>query len=99
MFCRDCGAQIADDTVICPVCGAQLQEGLNTGVQMGEYPQSTQGYQPVKEKKKASKKGIAAGIIGVVVICVVAGVVGLVSLLNKKADKTPQSHGCQEPYL
>lgn len=38
MFCKQCGAQIADDSKVCPYCGAQLAAGSGNGAkQAGDF--------------------------------------------------------------
>lgn len=87
MFCSNCGSQIADGSVFCPACGAQLNAG-QTAPQANSQPFPQQTYtqpvygQPYAAAPAPKKKktwlwfvlgGVALAAVAVVLILVLGG--------------------------
>ena len=84
MFCQNCGAQIADGTVICPACNTQLSPSMGNGPSPSPAPTPAPQPEPKPEKKGKTEnpkgKGYAAVVSALMafptLICLVADYLG-----------------------
>lgn len=90
MFCKNCGTQMADGTIFCPICGA------NQAAQAPVQPQQpVYGYAPVPQAEVQPAKGLAVaslvlGIISLIVFAVIAGPLGIIfgGLAKSKGNRS-----------
>lgn len=84
MFCRNCGSQIEDGTVICPVCNTQLEASMGNGANVNPA-QAEPAAQPEKKEKPQKTenpkgKGYAAVVSALLafptLVCLVADYLG-----------------------
>lgn len=88
MFCKNCGANIADGEVFCPACGTKqdiAEQIVVDNTVPAETAPVTEEATPVV-KKGGSKKFILIGVIAVIVIAVIAAVIALGGGGSKEAD-------------
>lgn len=84
MFCQNCGSQIENGTVICPVCNTQLSASMGNGPSPRPVQQPEPEKTPVNEKKGKPEnpkgKGYAAIVSALMafptLICLVADYLG-----------------------
>ncbi len=85
MFCRNCGSQIDDSAVICPVCNTQLSESIGNGSSPRPASASQSQAQPEPEQAPAKAenpkgKGYAAVVSALLafptLVCLVADYLG-----------------------
>lgn len=106
MFCKKCGAEIADNSVFCEHCGAKVEEmPVDTGyADEGHGDSETEEQRSKKEKNKGRKKGRRIGIIVGVVLALACVGVGLTFMLRKgdadgKIGDLPKAKTPQEQAL
>ena len=85
MFCQNCGSQIENGTVICPVCNTQLSASMGNGASPRPAQTPEPEKTPVTEKKEGKTenpkgKGYAAVVSALMafptLICLVADYLG-----------------------
>lgn len=95
MYCKSCGAQLAEDTIVCPVCNAVLEEE-NTYVMGAEaplynsetirdygfYQNGATSVMTLEEPKTVRKKFITAGTV----ISIIAAALMLAGILLPAID-------------
>ena len=82
MFCQNCGSQIENGTVICPVCNTQLSASMGNGPSPRPVQQPEPEAQPQKSGKPENPKGkgyaavVSALMAFPTLICLVADYLG-----------------------
>lgn len=85
MFCRNCGSQLEDGTVICPVCNTQLEASMGSGASVNrtaaEPPKTDIPKEKTNNKNENPKgKGYAAIVSALLafptLVCLVADYLG-----------------------
>lgn len=104
-YCQNCGAQLQDNTTVCPYCGAQIppvyRQDPQPNYQQPNYQQPNYqqpNYQPVGGGYRANikKRDIAVCVILSIVTCGIYGLIWFFYLVNDlnvaaqtPSDKTP----------
>ena len=91
MFCKNCGAEIADNATFCPKCGGQVNQQSNPQRPPYGGPQQYNGgyRQPVRQN---TAKGKVLLIISGI-LCLLGGIITLVSLFGTFAQASLLSAG------
>lgn len=101
MFCKNCGAQLNENTNFCTYCGCPVKENTQQGAQYtpfnnGNYNQKQKGIiQEVREKNKQNqgKKKTKYGCLSAIIIFVsIAVIITVVSILVGGNDDTDNSN-------
>lgn len=101
MFCKNCGAQLNENTNFCTYCGCPVKENTQQGAQYtpfnnGNYNQKQKGIiHEVREKNKQNqgKKKAKSGCLSAVIIFVsIAVIITVVSILVGGNDDTDNSN-------
>ena len=90
MYCKKCGAAVADDAVVCAHCGA-MQSGGAPG-----QPQTGGRQMPVYAGQKRSKKGCLVTVILIVLAALLVFLIG--SLLFGDLFEEEDVSGPSDPY-
>ena len=82
MFCRNCGNQVADNAVFCPVCNAKLQDVVDQQYQPQyqqpyQQPQYQQPYQQPYQQE-APKNFLVESILVTLCCCLPFGIVAII---------------------
>ncbi len=59
MYCKNCGAEIADEVNFCPKCGVRTEKGMKEGV---ATPYDTHWRQDVESALQQASKAIDEGV-------------------------------------
>ena len=81
MFCRKCGAEIAENTKFCSSCGAQVRTEENTTNEEQTTNVETPSVAPVQTKSKFSGLAIAGfvlSLVGLIILGIPCGILGIV---------------------
>ncbi len=65
MFCRNCGAQLPDNTTFCSMCGTRVGEGQQTGIRPESQPKAG-GKAANTLRMRKVLIGLGVGVVGVI---------------------------------
>mgnify|MGYP001623620600 CR=1 FL=1 len=63
MFCKNCGKQIDDNSVVCPYCGAETKSQATAQQPQYQQPQYQQPYQQQYTEKRSNSYAIAGFVL------------------------------------
>ena len=63
MFCKNCGKQIDDNSVVCPYCGAETKSQATAHQPQYQQPQYQQPYQQQYSEKRSNSYAIAGFVL------------------------------------
>ena len=66
MFCKNCGKQIDDNSVVCPYCGAETKSQATAQQPQYQQPQYQQPYQQPYQQQYSEKRSNSYAIAGFV---------------------------------
>ena len=78
MFCKNCGEEIADNTMFCPKCGGQVNQSSNP------VNQAPQGYQPYggPQYGGAPYQGVAKGRVLLLISGIFSLIGGIITVIG-----------------
>lgn len=88
MFCRNCGAQIPDDSIFCAACGAQTYGEPVNDQQQNHYTPEQNAYNSEAENESIASDALRYGIMGLAFSqSVFLSILGIIfsSIAKKKA--------------